>query len=268
VEGLMHHPEFHGGRVTLAKCYIDKKLFREARHELDKIIQTVPENFLAQRLLGEVNYALGDKAASLHCYKMALLISPNDLNLNEKVRVLEKEVEEMPMVPPPLKEAEAPAVSFSAPETLPEPEDVFPQSFDEGNGISEDLPPLWQPENNPVVTPQMNDAKATTGSDDFFANDSDAEEDGFRVEHVGSIFQDQKPQNTPEITTSTLGDLYFEQGQFEKSLRIFEKLAEVSPSAELHKKINTCRLKLGVPKEHLIRDRQVEVLKQILKKVR
>src|SRR5580698_2425157 len=34
-EGLEHHPDFHGGRVALAKCYIDKRLFAEARVELE-----------------------------------------------------------------------------------------------------------------------------------------------------------------------------------------------------------------------------------------
>jgi tetratricopeptide (TPR) repeat protein len=37
LEGLEHHPDFHGGRVTLAKCYIDKKKYSEAKAALEMI---------------------------------------------------------------------------------------------------------------------------------------------------------------------------------------------------------------------------------------
>src|SRR4051812_26198397 len=51
LEGLKHHPEFAGGRVALAKCYYDKKEFGACRDELELVVEKIPENLLAQRLL-------------------------------------------------------------------------------------------------------------------------------------------------------------------------------------------------------------------------
>src|SRR3954470_1307396 len=60
-EGLQHHPEFHGGRVALAKCFLEKKMLSEARQELEIVVKQVPENLLAQRLLGDTLVALKEQ---------------------------------------------------------------------------------------------------------------------------------------------------------------------------------------------------------------
>jgi hypothetical protein len=88
------------------------------------------------------------------------------------------------------------------------------------------------------------------------------DDDPFKVQHVSSIFGD--PARNKEITTETLGDLYFSQGQFERSLRIFEKLGGSRPSSELSAKIQACRAKLGVDDESLLRERKIDTLRGIL----
>src|SRR4051812_37043809 len=52
-EGLRMHPNFVGGRVALARALFDKKLFDEVIEELGPLIQDVPDNLVAQRLLAE-----------------------------------------------------------------------------------------------------------------------------------------------------------------------------------------------------------------------
>lgn len=91
-EGLQHHPDFYSGRVALAKCLIEKKDYDNARLELERVVNSVPENLLAQRLLGETHLACGDLGGALHCFKMALLLSPADVALTEKVHHLEQEL--------------------------------------------------------------------------------------------------------------------------------------------------------------------------------
>ena len=61
-------------------------------------------------------------------------------------------------------------------------------------------------------------------------------------------------------------EIYFSQGQFERSLRIFEKLVEKRPSNELARKVNACRVKLSMGKESILRNRKIEVLREVLKR--
>ena len=208
-EGLKLHPDFHGARVTLAKCYLDKRHFVEGRLELEKVVQGVPENFLAQKLLGEVCEELGDLGAAVHSYKMALLLSPNDVALSEKVFHLEKNHQE---------EIEVSETVNVTPETI------------------------------------FSDTKTDIVDTD--------EEEGFRVEHISEIFETRDRQK--EITTETLGDLYYSQGQFEMALKIYDKLYTSHPSEKLSKKISDTREKLGVEKDESVRVKKIEVLRGIL----
>lgn len=269
-EGLEHHPDFHGGRVALAKCFIDKKQYSEARAELEKVVQFVPENLLAQRLLGDVLSALGDRPGALHCYKMALLLSPNDVALAERVHALEKEVELGSYAPPPAEKL------FQ--EVTEETGVVTDETVEKISLLTEDgdLPPLWNepaaPAAEPDATPVAEEINVKMDEADLESilgdEDADEEDEPFRIEHVSEIFVEQAPKNKQEITTETLGDLYYSQGQYDRSLRIFEKLEERRPSPELSHKINACRVKLGVNRDQILRDRRIEVLRGVLKTVK
>src|SRR3982750_948516 len=50
-EGLRVHPNFIGGKVALARALFDKKLFSAVVDELSPIVQDIPDNIVAQRLL-------------------------------------------------------------------------------------------------------------------------------------------------------------------------------------------------------------------------
>ena len=242
-EGLQHHPEFHGGRVALAKCFIDKKNFDGARAELERVVQYVPENLMAQRLLGDTYHALNNPLSALHCYKMALLLSPEDITLIEKVREVEKKSESNSVDQAPLESLVVVALQpeASVEELLP-----FP----------------------PVPTPAEIVATERPTVDAVLGLKEESGEEPYRVEHVSHVFAEDKDPNKKEITTETLGDLYFSQGQFDRSLRIFEKLERHFPSPELSRKISQCRAKLGVDRESIIKGQQIELLRSLLKKVR
>lgn len=248
-QGLEHHPEFHGGRLALAKCYIDKKMFPEAKEELIKILQQVPENLLAQKCLGETCLVLNDRVGALHHLKMASLLSPNDVALAERVHGLDTEVASLP---------ESPAHTDVTPETHPQVSDsVMTENWREDLAIDLGLESAVV-----LVTPPESPEK---GIDVFFGTDNEMEQEPFRTEHVSHIFSENRKR---EITTKTLGDLYFVQGQFQRSLRIFEQLSRSNPSLEIARKLDACRKKLGVESLELARCRKIEMLRSILQRLR
>lgn len=255
-EGIKNHPDFHGGRVALAKCYLDKKMYDEAQGELEKVIQHSPENLLAQKLLGDLHLTRGDKRSALHCFKMCLILSPQDVALHEKVRSLEssmgdgavKGTETVRFVPEP--EEIAPPIAYAKPTETPiafqQPEIKLPE-FEEDNST---------------------DLEVKSQIDTLLGVGADEEEDeGFKVGNLSAVFL-KEPEKQKEITTETLGDLYFSQGQFEKSLKIFEKLYRINRTEELQNKIRACKAKLGVDPEAIERNRKIELLKQVLVRTR
>jgi len=274
-EGLEHHPDFHGGRVALAKCFLDKRRYAEAKQELERVVQSVPENLLAQRLLGDSYLALKQTQSALHCYKMAMMLSPNDVSLADKVHQLER--------------SGAPDVSLEDPAVPAGWEDDEPTSPAERGELSvstsiaasqpvqlDDALPIQQtPPRDPFTDEEypvpleaaVEESEGPSPIDQLLGATEDDEEEGFRIEHVSAIFEEVVPQGQKEITTETLGDLYFSQGQFDRALRIFEKLQSRRPMPELMRKMNNCRMRLGVDHERVVLQRKIEALRTVLRRV-
>lgn len=274
LEGLENHPGFHGGRVALAKCYIDKREFEKARAELEKVVQSAPENLLAQRLLGDTLLSLGLAHQALHCFKMAVMLAPSDVLLEEKMRAIEGSCQKTPReaesrvvetgtlvlqesnpnVAMPVAQAEAPQVPCPS---LWEMDSPVTDSKSSLEAIHEESV-SWG-ETDPFIDslPDSQTIEKTLGSADI--------EESFQVQNVSDLFKETS--GAIEITTSTLADLYLSQGQFEMSLRMYEKLLLRDPSNEsLKKKILTCRRHLGA--EDGPRDRRIEVLRSVLNRVK
>lgn len=319
LEGLEHHPEFHGGRVALAKCYVDKHQFEKARVQLEQVVQNVPENLLAQRILGDVLMALGHPHQGLHCYKMAAMLAPNDVALEEKIRSIEASVAGMPQTAganepvTPFQGALKPVQRVASGERRERGEhceqavarDKSQMIVRAGAEAAElgDVSSLWSLESAMEKPPQnsqtavgatdlvtdarelrqdvmANDSISWDESDDFVEKAADSQtiemslspggadlEESFQIQNVSDLFRDEKV--SPEITTSTLADLYLSQGQFEKSLLMYERLQKIDSSNEsLKKKIGKCRAHLGVMDQVAIRDRKILRLKSVLVRVK
>lgn len=93
-EGLAVHPHFVGGRVALARALFDKQMFQEVIGELSPIAQDIPDNLVAQRLLGESYLILGKLAEALGAYKMLLYFCPQDREVIQMVQELEAQAYE------------------------------------------------------------------------------------------------------------------------------------------------------------------------------
>jgi tetratricopeptide (TPR) repeat protein len=93
-EGLRIHPSFIGGRVALARALFDKKLYNEVIDELAKVVEDVPDNLVAQRLIAESYLMSGRVSEALGAYKMLLYFSPSDEETAKMVQELEAQAYE------------------------------------------------------------------------------------------------------------------------------------------------------------------------------
>jgi tetratricopeptide (TPR) repeat protein len=93
-EGLRIHPNFIGGRVALARALFDKKQYGEVIDELAKVVEDVPDNLVAQRLIAESYLMSGRVSEALSAYKMLLYFSPSDEETAKMVQELEAQAYE------------------------------------------------------------------------------------------------------------------------------------------------------------------------------
>jgi hypothetical protein len=279
-KGLEHHPDFHGGRVALAKCYIDKNRYQDAQRELEKVVHLAPENLLAQRLLGEALMAQGLDSQALHAFKMALLLAPCDVALTDKVHQLEKQIAnpisasmstEFSRSSEEVFESSFPA--FPMPEVEPEPEveiEPTPVVFETPSVQTQNwqASPLEEfPISDSSETEEETEEEMSAQVNAVLGFEEEEGEEVFSVAPVANVFKNVGEPLSPEITTETLGDLYFSQGQYGHSLKIFEKISRVRSSPELEKKMKACRVRLGVDPDSQIRHKKIKVLKGILNKI-
>lgn len=88
-EGLVIHPDFIGGKVALARAFFDKKMYSQVRDLLLPLIEKIPDNLIAQRLLADSCLILGYASEALTAYKMLLYFNPNDADVAGMVQELE-----------------------------------------------------------------------------------------------------------------------------------------------------------------------------------
>lgn len=282
-KGLEHHPDFYGGRVALAKCYIDEKDFNSAKRELELVVASAPDNLMAQRLLGDMFLATDDKRAAIHAYKMALLLSPADVALSEKVYGLEKTLIEV-QPPPPLVAAPIELAVDSIEEDPKENtvshivslEELEQQDStqDEEIEVLASPPEETEEESFVVLEPVPHVEDEDIESDPRVKNEinaliglkeEEAEEDSFQVGGFATAFADKEKELHREITTTTLGDLYLGQEQYQNALEIFERIYRDTKNPEILRKIHACQTKLGVDSQTLVRNRKIETLRSILR---
>jgi tetratricopeptide (TPR) repeat protein len=118
--GLGRHPNYWSARVTLGRIYHQMGNSLSAREELEKVIQAVPDNLLANRLLGDIYTANQLPAEALKRYRIVQMLTPADPEVGALIQRLESEVAE-PEVPKPLAEV---------------PVDVAPEPEEEQSSIS------------------------------------------------------------------------------------------------------------------------------------
>jgi len=274
-EGLERHPDFHGGRVALARCLMDCHRFEEAQKELERVTQVVPENLMAQKLLGQCAENSNFLEKALHAYKMALLMAPDDVFVADKVRVLEQRIWKSENTPVEKSNLWGEEEDSKPPKTA-----VPAKSEWDLEPVSPEMPTLTEEEEKSspgqefvLEEDEDPDSLDSISEENLHSHQIDtllasspeasALEESFQVEHVSHVFEDQKNPRS-EITTETLADLYMEQEQYQKALQILEK---VSPTPVVEKKIQLCKMELGVDPASQARYRKITKLRTVLKKI-
>jgi hypothetical protein len=87
-EGVEKSPSYPTLRVTLGRSLLEGGDLEGARQELQTVLQTVPDNILAERYLGETLEGLGDRAGARRQYLKALALAPGDAQLVARLRSL------------------------------------------------------------------------------------------------------------------------------------------------------------------------------------
>ena len=58
--GLQRHPAYISARVTLGRSLLELGRFDDARHQLERVLRTAPENLAAIRALADIHDRVGD----------------------------------------------------------------------------------------------------------------------------------------------------------------------------------------------------------------
>jgi tetratricopeptide (TPR) repeat protein len=89
VRGVQFNPQFGGGRIALAKVFLDRDNLQGAVTELEKAVELSPDNILAHSVLGECYLKSKRPKDALRSFKMVLFLSPNNEKAQKAVRKLE-----------------------------------------------------------------------------------------------------------------------------------------------------------------------------------
>src|SRR6266496_4118926 len=78
LEGLKNNPEYVTARSSLGKLLLAKGDLAGARKEFEEVVKTAPDNFMAQKKLGDVLIHQNSPLDALSHYKIALSLNPSD----------------------------------------------------------------------------------------------------------------------------------------------------------------------------------------------
>ena len=90
--GLQRHPAYLSAHVTLGRAYLELGEHDKARNELERVLRAAPENLAAIRGLAEIHHRRGELAEALELYKSALNVARHDMDLQETVATITRQL--------------------------------------------------------------------------------------------------------------------------------------------------------------------------------
>ncbi len=244
VQGVTMHPGFTVARVVLVRELLNKGMVAEAWRNLDESPVSLRDNVLAQKLRFKLAILIGSNAiatSTYHHLKVQHMLDAETQKLGEQFegagllaarRHLTKSFEER-------------GTTLTLPKLpLGNPEEVKEVDAKEKRGLE---PPISKPErsteefNEHDISPKFSAVQTRTmsGAD---PTDSSA---GFHVVPLSEIL---RPGDVPrlaeltkapggiELDSTTLADIYANQGHFSKALDIYRRLLRMTPRSDLLKR--------------------------------
>lgn len=89
VRGVQFNPQFGGGRIALAKVFLERDNMQGAIDELEKAAELSPDNILAHSLVAECYLKSKRPKDALRSFKMVLFLAPTNEKAQKAVRKLE-----------------------------------------------------------------------------------------------------------------------------------------------------------------------------------
>jgi tetratricopeptide (TPR) repeat protein len=256
-EGLRRHPNYWSARVALGRIHKEMGHSDLAREELEKVIQAVPDNLLANKLLGDIYMELEMDEDALKRYKLVQMLTPADGEVINNIQKLESRLSQTPSAPMPAVTTEIHTVQEEAfsPTTV---EMLVPKKLSEMHteefphlNVQSDLPPFtdelpdFLEKTSPGVkaeTPaeffdatmpgptghSFNNIEPQTSAD--YNETQKSDDDGFDFPELDSPAANKVDSTQPiegeadELTTQTLAELYVQQGLIDKATKVYQKI--------------------------------------------
>ncbi|MBI3932639.1 MAG: tetratricopeptide repeat protein [Acidobacteria bacterium] len=239
-EGLERHPAYPSARMTLGRALFDTGDVAGARSEFEAVVRTAPDNILAGRLLGECLEGLGDLGGAVARYRATLVFAPGDKNIQARLEGAEARLE-APAETMPEGEG-APEVVQEAAEAEPPPiplAQVDGESFELESAheaqptlVGEAVQPAAETTGEPAPIPIL---PGTQGFELEAAYEAPVATIPFRP--APDVSAAPAPvarpiEEPPPIASSTLAELYFDQGFHEQAIEVYRQVLEREPSNE------------------------------------
>ena len=246
--GLVNHSSYLSAWVSLGRVLRDQKKDAEAVDVLTKALQLDPGNVVAARHLADAYLSLGDKVEAIKKYKLVHALLPSDVDLEEKIASLDREINppaELPPLPSEEQTSEEPTVVSALPETV-ETESPFDRTmppFDQAARV------LGEEVRAEEVTGDAEPMHLAHEESPFEEPLSDYSAAAMTVEAPVGMHIDPAPlaaevptdvappadeaavfEPTEDVTnTLTMADLYARQGLTEEARHIYENILARDP---------------------------------------
>jgi tetratricopeptide (TPR) repeat protein len=245
-DGLSRHPQYPSARLTLGRALMDTGDTRSAVRELEAAVKGAPDNLLASRLLGECLETEGQLDAALERYRATLPLAAGDRTLAAKIEALEARMKKAPAAavatpaepprPVPLQvlDADGPMeleAAYERPSSfvvrrLDEDEDLFDAA------AVEEPPPIPLVETSEEFELERPyDALAARAPVPMpVPLPEDLDPAGASVPPLEPELLTAEPE--ADLNSSTLAELYFNQGFTDQAIDVYRRIAEREPDNE------------------------------------
>jgi tetratricopeptide (TPR) repeat protein len=247
-EGLKSHSSYPSARLTLGRALMDTGDTQAARKELEAAVQGAPDNILAGRLLAECLESEGRLEDAAERYRATLALSAGDKQIAAKLEAIEQRIRSKA-----LASRAAPAIPVAEVDAEMELEAVYerPPSFvvrplDEDEDVFEatptEPPPIPVLEANeefelertyeapvsrapvPMPVPMPEDIVPVLEA---------APEDSLTAGANAPVIVEPLPADPDtDLNSSTLAELYFNQGFTDQAIDVYRQIAEREPGNE------------------------------------
>lgn len=251
-EGLKAHPSYPSARMTLGRALMDTGDTRAAQRELESAVQGAPENILAGRLLAECLEAEGRLPEAAERYRTTLALSAGDRQIAAKLETVEQRIRSKASVP---ADSSAPSPGASAtamPSATPIPladveaemelESAYerPSSFAVRRLDEEDdvFDAGREAEPPPIPLVETSEEFELERPYDALAARAPVPMPALAPEDLpvasAAVPEADAPRAAaePDLNSSTLAELYFNQGFTDQAIEVYRQIAGREPDNE------------------------------------